>query len=282
MRKGIVIIVALLAVCMATRTACAAKKNLILKDDLNRTVSIPLPLKKIVSLAPNLTEIAFATGLGEKLAGITDQCNFPQSTKNIPRIGGVIDWSEEKVVSLNPDFVLALKSGDIKHKVKRLIDLGLNVFVFSIKNFDDLVRVVKIMGMLGNKDSADTLIKKIERILSHPHYKSRPKTAVFVSTDPLIPAGKDTFIDEIIRLAGGENAFDQKGYPRISFERLINVSPKYIVLACRAKKGFKNKILHLGLKTTIVKVDPDIYSRPGPRAIEAVKNLRSLIHGETK
>lgn len=247
------------------------------------TSTPPAIPRRIVSLAPNLTEILFAlrVPLGQ-IAGVTDYCNYPPAARTRPRVGGLIDWSAEKVLSLRPDLVLALQSGDLRQRVLALAQSGPAVMILKIDRWPELLAALETIGRrLSRGQEARRLIRELTRRLPPPWPTGQvpPRVAVLVSLDPLIPAGGETFIDDMIRLAGGENAFaPQRGFSSLAKEAFMAAAPQVLILALAGGTTLKTaeeaRWHALGWSPRIAAVDPDLFARPGPRAIEGILWLR--------
>jgi iron complex transport system substrate-binding protein len=218
------------------------------------------PPNRIVSLAPNITEILFAMGLGDRIAGVTNFCDYPNEARKKPKVGGIYNPSLEAVVSLEPDIIVMTKDGNTKEFEERLRSLKIKTYVFKAKRLHELPQGIRDLGTaLGVKEKAEGLSKEIEKglnkfkVRSHklipplPPFKSPLSKGGFkgvkgghgeirvlfiVWPEPLIVAGSGTAIDDAISLLGCENI--AKGtytsYPKYSVEEIIRKSPDVIFI----------------------------------------------------
>jgi len=246
--------------------------------------------ERIVSLAPSITEILFAGGLGDRVVGVTTFCDHPEEAKKKPKIGGMSNPSLEAVVRLRPDIVVMTTDGNPQGFDRRLNDLGIRTYVFRARRLGELPDAIRRMGIaLSAGAGFNALAERIERGL---HAFEREKVlngrrVVFIIwPDPLIVAGRDTAISDAIRMLGGRNIGDtaEGRYPRYSIEELIRRSPDVIFIG----KGHKDmkalaepllKRLH-SVKAVregrVFYVGDGLY-RLGPRVIEGIEELRDLV-----
>lgn len=267
-------------------------------DDVGRTVILPRPAERVVSLTPANTEIVFALGAGEKLVGVTTYCNYPEEAQEKEKIGNIIEVDLEAVVRLQPDLVLAgsLTPPEVVEKIEKL---GYPVFVCDAKTIAQVIEDVKKVALLLGMDRegkalSETMERGVEDIvnaISALSQKERPKVFHLIWHDPLWTAGKDTFIHEFIALAGGENVVsDLTGYVTLDLEELLRRDPDIITVV--STHGGENLPYNFVLSDERLKslkalqhgrvfaVDGDMVSRPGPRVVDALKTFAQIIHPE--
>jgi iron complex transport system substrate-binding protein len=207
-------------------------------DAVGRKVEVPARPARIVSLAPNLTEILFALGLEKEVAGVTLFCDWPREALDKPKVGGFINPSLEAILALDPDLVLATADGNRAEDVDRLAALGLAVFVIDTRSVAEIIDSILVIGRLtGTGDRARELADRIAgrlRLVAES-LRDRPALPVFVALgrNPLITAAAGTFVDELVTLAGGRNVVDSPTvkYPAFSLEQLVAADPAVIVSA---------------------------------------------------
>ncbi|HIP25859.1 MAG TPA: ABC transporter substrate-binding protein, partial [Archaeoglobus profundus] len=182
-------------------------KTITVVDDLGCTVTVKLYPKRIVSLAPSNTEILFALGLGNRVVGVTDYCNYPpevvklKEEGKIESVGGYTTVNVEKVAELKPDLVVA-HSGNGIGTIEAIRKLGIPVICLDPKNFEDIMRDIELLGKItGTEENATKLIKfmrskieEVEKIVSKA--KNRPRVVHIIWSDPIWVSGKGTFVDE--------------------------------------------------------------------------------------
>lgn len=255
------------------------------KDDRGVAVRLRSAPKRIVSLAPSLTEIVFLLGQQGKLAGVTRYCNYPPQAKALPKIGGIADPDVERIVAASPDLVLCTTDGNPKEKVRALEEIGIPCFAMSPQDlagiYAAIERVGALLGVPGRaKREADALRARAAAAARRKPGPG-PRVLFVVSTSPIIAAGKGTFMDELLSLAGANNAaasFSGR-YPRLSVESLLAVRPDLVFVAAmegvekfpdevtrwREVPAFRDGEVH--------SLDGDLVTRPGPRMVTALEEV---------
>ena len=277
--------------------ALANEFPLTITDDLNREVTILKQPKRIISLSPANTEILFALGLGEKVVGITNVCNYPSQIKEKEKIGDYDNPNLEKIIELEPDLILA-SHGNPTELINQLEELSYAIMYLNPKDINHIISSITTVGKItGNDKEAAKLTKemeeRIEAVLSETSSlveNNRPRVLYVVWYKPLWTAGSGTFIDELIQKAGGINiAGDIAGWPQMSLETVIEKNPQVIIIgysqdqpgliqAVRNEStldetdAFKNSQIHT--------IDTDIVSRTGPRIVNALEEMAKIIHPE--
>ena len=252
----------------------------------------PLP-KRIVSLAPAMTEIIFSLGLGERVVGVTTVCDRPQEARSKTKIGGMANPSLEAIVALKPDMVVMTSDGNPKAIADRLAKLGIRTHVFKSRRLTELPAGIREMGqVLGARPAADHLAENIEkaiRDISTLHHKLSQagtgggRKALFVIwPSPLIVAGPGTILDDAMKMSGLSNiASDGKvAYPRFSLEAVIERQPDLILIGKghddmkNLSKGFLKSLgmLEAVRKGRVCFMGDALY-RPGPRIPEGMEEL---------
>ena len=263
-------------------------------DDVGRKVEVPSNPKRIVSLAPSVTEILFALGLGDKIVGVTQFSDYPSGTALKEKIGTYIRPNIEKIVSLNPDLIIATADGNPREAVEQLEKLGLSIFTIFPEEINDIYHNMKDIGLItGKKEEgvalAESLEKRINEIADAVKGLKKPKVFFQIGTRPLYTAGKGTFIDRLITLAGGVNIVDAGTirYPAYSIERIIADGPDVMLwgIMNKSEKDARNfwerwqTIPAVG-NDRIYLVDPDTTNRPSPRLADGLELIARLLHPE--
>jgi iron complex transport system substrate-binding protein len=258
--------------------------------------SLPLP-KRIISLAPSMTEILFELGLGEKIAGVTSYCDYPEAAKAKPKIGGMSNPSLEAVVSLKPDLVVMTTDGNPREFEERLHALHIKTYVFTARRLSELPRGIRDLGeALGIKKRADILAREIEGgIGSAISNKSAPGTAKFTNKkvlfivwpEPLIVAGPGTAIDDAMVLLSLDNVASstKTAYPRYSIEEVIQQAPEVLFIGKASgmnmgtvSQGILKKLSSVpAVKNSAVCYVGDGLYRLGPRVVTGIKELAECV-----
>jgi len=260
-------------------------------DDLGRTVSIEKVPQRIVSLAPSNTEILFALGLGDKVVGVTEFCDYPEAAKAKPKIGGFAPFDLERVVALEPDLVLA---ADI-HKLEgipALEKLGITIFALAPETLDEVLASISLVGEItGKNQEANQLVRGLEERIKTITDKTEaldeaesPRVLYVVWHDPLWVAGSGTLADNLINNAGGKNiAHDLVGHKTIDIEMVIHRNPQVIIVthgvgAAVVKNEPRLAVTDAARENRVYQVEEDPFSRAGPRMIDALEELARIIH----
>ncbi len=261
-------------------------------DDLNRKIKFEKPPNRIVSLAPSITETLFFLGLGDKVVGVTRYCDFPPEAKTKKIIGGVIDPNYEIIVSLKPDLIIMTVEGNTKEAFDKLSSLGFKIFVTNPRNFEGIFKTILDIGKICGVEKraiflVDSLKNELGKIKKINTSKTKPKVFVLLSLNPLMTAGKNTFINEIIENAGGTNIAEnsKQNYPIFNREEILKLDPDIIILTDPEIE--KDELLNFfpewkhmkAIKENkIFKINPDILLRPSPRVILATKIIAQMIN----
>jgi iron complex transport system substrate-binding protein len=282
-----------------TPTAAVAE-DIELTDGLGRVISLPAPAQQIVSLAPSNTEILFALGAGSQVVGRDELSDFPAEAASLPSVGGGFgDYSNEDIVALKPDLVLAAEINP-PELVGALEELGLVVYWLpNPTSMEELFTNLETVALLtGRSKEASELITTLKARVVAVEEKvaaaqSRPK--VFYELDGSEPeapwtAGPGTFIDTLIQVAGGQNvATGLEGqYAQMSIEALLVQAPDIILLgdaaygvtpdSVAARAGWED--MPAVKNNKIYTFDDNLVSRPGPRLVDGLEELARLIHPE--
>lgn len=250
--------------------------------------------KKIISLAPNITESIYFIHADSLLAGVTEFCDYPPQTASKTKVGGYTNPNYEMITALDPDLILLTVEETSRPLYKALSDLGFKLMVHNPRTFDDVIRMINAHGQVTGKTEStkhltDSLIALKSKITSEntKNPLSQNKVFIAVGVNPLITANKNTFLNEIIDIAGLNNIY-QDGivqYPQINYEDVISKNPDYIIIAGDTTDAASNQkyITELSSKlgTTnaiknnrIIIIDQNLFFRPGPRILDAAQFIK--------
>jgi len=169
-------------------------------DDLSRPVSLPPRITRVITLAPNLTEMLFAVGAGEKVVGTDDFSNFPDAAKTLPKVGGM-QPNVEKIAALRPDLVIASTEGNHPNLAPALAAAKIPLFVVRTDRLHEITTAMKRLGDLLDAPRTEEAVRELDRAIAAQR-RTRPsaKRVMFaVWTDPLYVAGRQTFTDDLPR-----------------------------------------------------------------------------------
>ena len=255
-------------------------------DDLGRSVNIEGIPERIVSLAPSNTEILFALGLGEKVVGVTEYCNYPPEALN-----------KEKIIALQPDLILA-NSIHAEEVIPALEEIGLTVFALAAENVDGILEDIRMVGKItGSEGEASKLAIEMENRIEAitdvtKDLEERPRVFYITWHDPLFSVGSETTIQELVEKAGGANIFqDITGHGTVDLEEVIARDPE-VIIACTghgsaqaeplewAKEEPRLGVTEARKSNRIYQIDADLISRTGPRIVDALEEFAWFIHPE--
>ncbi len=259
-------------------------------DDLGRLVAINGTPQRIVSLAPSNTEILFALGLGDKVVGVTDWCDYPPEVLEKEKVGSYDTPDIEKMVVLNPDLIL-VAYGTTMDVINNMIGLGLTVFGIKTTDLDDLLNDIRRVGEITDKEvEADALTSEMKSMIeaiadATSELENRPRVFYIVWHDPLWTAGSETFIHELIEKGGGVNICQNiAGYTTISIEEVVARDPEIIITSEWSYDWALNSTelasTTAGQTGRIYTIDDDLVQRPGPRLVKGLEWFAYLIHPE--
>jgi iron complex transport system substrate-binding protein len=265
-------------------------------DEVGRRVSIPQPVRRIVSLAPNLTEIVYALGAEERLVGVTDYCDYPPAARQKPKVGGAVNPSLEQIVALKPDLVLAQAfTLNRRETVDALERLGIAVYSANSASVAGVLESTQhVAEAIGAQEKGETLIAGLRKRLDDLQQRLEgrtPRRVVFVVwIDPFVTIGKQTFIADALRRAGAESVVDvPQEWPRLSLEEVVRLQPEYLVLAdAHSEAPSDTAVKQLesrpawrtldAVRNRRIAVISEAINRPSPRLVDAIEELARQLH----
>jgi iron complex transport system substrate-binding protein len=264
-----------------------------LTDSYGRKVTIDKKPMRIISIAPNITETIAALNASDRLVGRTDYCDYPKSITKVSSIGNITDPSLEKIVELKPDVVIASNMTN-KGIITKLENLNIKVVVLEdTQSIDGTYDVIgKIGQIIDESDSANKIVsdmkKKIDMVASKVKNLKKVKVYYVISYGRYgdYTAGKNTYIDNLIQMAGGDNiAEDVTGW-KYSLEKIIQHDPDIIICTKypQMKLGFMKENGYNNLRAVregkVFEINNDILNRQGPRMVDGLLELAKIIHPE--
>jgi len=253
--------------------------------------------KRVVSLAPNLTEILFSIGAGERVVGVTTYDDYPEEVKKLPRVGGFIDPSVEAILALEPDLVICTPNPGGRNRMDALSRMGVVILVLPSYGMKDIFTVIETLGELferqeSARELAGSMKKRIVRVAELVQKVNRPRVLLVYGHRPIMAAGPGSFGDSMLKLAGGENVLkDSKmRYPNVPMEEIIRRMPEVIIDASSSGTGAEMtraevekvwgrwKVLPAVKNRRIHIFDSALWFRPGPRVAQGLEKLFSILH----
>lgn len=265
-----------------------------IKDDFENEVVLEKEPLRILSLAPNNTEILFALGLNERIVGVSNFCDYPEEAATKEKIGDAWNINVEKIIELNPDVVF--QYGSIDEAIStQLIEAGIKIVSYEPDSIQEVTNLILEIGKITNKmNEANNLAKNIndrkEEIVNKLKDADTVKVFYEIWNEPLMAAGPGSFIDEYITILKGENiAYDAEGkYPQFNVEVLIERNPDFYLssndVETKTLESIKNRDGYEDINAIkndkVYLLDGNIMSRPGPRVIDALELVAKTIHPE--
>lgn len=261
--------------------ACVESRTPAVTDGLGRSVVLPARVDRLVALAPNLTEMVFAVGAGEKIVGTDDYSNFPAAARALPKVGGM-QPNVEKIAALKPDLVIASTEGNHPSLAPALAAAGIPLYVVRTDRLDEIAPAIQRVGEMLDAPRTTEAVRELEREIAAQRRvrRRKPRVMFAVWIDPLYVGGRESFTDDLLKLSGAENAVQVTGWPQYSLESLLASPPELILyprgaVTPRQVEALQKRVPEL--RAEIVAVDEDIFQRPGPRVAQAARTLNAIL-----
>lgn len=301
--RALCLFVCVLAV--AASTACrhaencaqtdpAASREVV--DEAGRLVRVPLHPQRIVSLAPNLTETVYALGAGNRLVGDTTYCDYPEAAKAVAKVGDTLHPSLERIIALRPQLILVSTASQLETFTAQLQERCISVYVTDPHDLEAVFRSITNLGeLLDEREQAGKLVADLRARATNvgQAVKTPPPVKVFyqLSRAPLYTAGRDSFVTDLIKRAGGESVTaDVAGaWPRYSDEAALAARPEAIIMASEDAMGtaasteLAEPLKHSPANENkrVYTINGELLSRPGPRLIDGLEQLAHALHPES-
>lgn len=268
----------------------------VVTDELGRKMTVPDNLRRVVSLAPSITEIIFALGKEDLLKGVSRFSDFPAAAEKLPSVGSYIHLDLEKIVALKPDLCIGIKDGNPIAVVRKLERLGIPVYAVDPRDLEAILETIIQLGRLLDADpKAQAIVSdmrtRMERVKSlvgtSPH---NPRVFFQIGVSPIVSAGTQTYIHELIVMAGGRNlAEGPVPYPRYSREQVLGLSPDVMIITSMARGASFERVKKQWSRwpsmpavrdNRILLLDSNLCDRPTPRLIDGLERVAEAIHPE--
>jgi iron complex transport system substrate-binding protein len=263
-------------------------------DEAGRRVRLPLKIDRIVSLAPNLTEIVYAVGAGDRLVGDTTFCDYPAEAKNVAKVGDTMHPSAERIIALKPQIVLVSTASQLEAFTKQLDAQQITVYVTNPQSLEDVFRSIQTLGdLFGHHDATATLVSELRQRAAAVEVATKQIKSIKVfyqlSDSPLYTIGRESYLTDMLRRAGGVSVTaDVPGaFPRFSDEAALAARPEAIILPTGGSMGNANSNVVAALKNSpavlgnrVYKLNEDHLSRPGPRLVDGLEEIARVLHPE--
>ncbi len=280
---------ALFAVLAATAAPLPAAVEV--QDDAGQRMKFEQPVTRVVSLAPNITELMFAAGAGDRVIAADEYSDYPAAAHKLPRIGNAHALDLETLLALKPDLVIAWKSGSDVRQLAQLSALGIRIFYSEPRTLDDIPRTIETIGRLaGTEDTARAAAASLRERAAQltKRYAGMPPVRVFfeIWSPPLMTVNRNHLIDAVLRLCGGENVFAALDTltPTVSAESVVAADPEVILASGmgNARPQYLDAWqswprVHAVQRELVAAIPADLITRPGPRIFEGAAMACGII-----
>lgn len=253
-------------------------------DDSGRPIHLSAPARRILSLAPHVTELIFAAGAGSKLVGVTTFSDYPEAAKKIPLVGDYGKIDAERILAIKPDLVIGWQSGNSPADIASLERLGIPVFLTEPRRLEDIPRLLGAIGELAGTQAPAAVAANEFRTKSdilRQEYAGRPPVRVFYEIwhEPLMTINGDHLISAVIDLCGGRNLFSRAGglTPTISIEDVLAGNPQAVVASHSLQGWQAYPRLDAVRHGNLFYLHPDLIQRQTPRILEGARQMCAQI-----
>jgi len=274
-----------------------ARAQIQLDDDAGQTIILQQPARRIISLSPGLTELVYAAGGSDYIKGVVSYSDFPEHAKTLSRIGSYNALDIESILVLQPDLIIAWKSGNPKHQIEKLKRLGLTVYISEPRDFSDIpdtiIRLGKLMATDGiaeqNAHDFTRQLNELKQRYKIVNKKDRTRTFIQIWNNPVMSVNQEHLISRVISLCGGKNIFAQTNSLTYSpnMESILEHDPEIIIATGMAdaselwlKRWQQWPFLSAVKNNRLYAVNPDHLVRHTPRILLGVKEVCQLINPE--
>ncbi|MHA1723780.1 MAG: ABC transporter substrate-binding protein [Promethearchaeota archaeon] len=264
-------------------------------DSVGRKVKVPEHPERIISLAPSITETLYAIQVQDRVVGVTDYCNYPKAVVSKTRVGGFSSPNLNVIISLEPDLVIG-EYYDAQ-MVETLENNGITMVILIAHSMDEIVNNIRFMGQLVDAESqanelADTMQYRIDKVVFTVMQltEEEKKKCYFEVWETPIVAGGESFINDMIEKAGGINIFGNinEEFPTVSHEAVINGNPDVIFITVMGRKSYtvnvKDRegydVINAVINDQIYVCDDDVFTRAGPRSVQALELMAEYLYPE--
>lgn len=264
-------------------------------DDAARKLYFAKPPKRVVSLAPSITEMLFALGLDEQIVAVTDFCNYPPAAVAKPKIG-YTHPSLESLIALRPDMVAAPSEFLRADVLPKLDELKIPVLILQAKSVEDVLSHLRLLGRIFERSSAADAVtrhmrERLEQVVLAVRSADTVRVLYVLNSQPLITVGPESYIHQLIGLAHGSNIAGAASgaYPRLNMETVLDKDPQVLIFPVGSAEGVPEHEQRTWTRWTSVSavrhgrlhvVSADALNRPGPRVVEGLEQLARAIHPE--
>lgn len=293
-RLALLIILAFLT----TAAGCGAVSSgegIRIQDSRGAEIVLDSVPERIVSLSPANTEILYALGVGDRIIAVSEYCNYPADTANKTKLPTGEKLNIETLISMKPDIIFVSRMNAMEDQIKQLEDAGIKVVVTEANNLDKTYEIIRMTGQAtGKREEADKLVENMQESFEAIRKEAAkiPSKRVYVEVSPLEyglwSCGRGTFVQELLDIIGAKNIFeDVEGWSAVSEEQVIGRNPDIIITTASPTTGIEDPVGEImsranwsGISAVkngrVYMLDSDMLTRPGPRLVNAAKELMRI------
>ncbi len=240
------------------------------------------PKQRIISLSPANTELAYEAGLGSHLIAVSAYSDYPEQAKKLEQVSDWQGLNVERIIALKPDLILAWRGGNPQRPLDQIASLGIPIIYFDPQNIDEVIAAIGELAQYSeHPDVAHQNVAAMQAILAKQKQQysiANPRKRVFIQlgTQPLFSAGNHTIQNDVVKLCGGENIFENSAvqWPQVSREQVLTRKPEVILITGNeAQEKAVKSFWGAQLNVPIIRLNEDWFHRAGPRIINATEQL---------
>lgn len=282
--------------CSPDHTATPGPPARVVQDDLGRTVWLTRHPQRLISLAPSVTEMLFALGVGDRVVGVTSYCDYPPEARSRTTIGDTLHPSLERILALRADLVIASRASQLESFARRLGEFGVPLYVVETRALSDVPRSLRRLGLvLGHAQSGESVARRLQQQMSQIQQqvqgKDKPKVLLVIQREPLMVPGTKSYLADLVRQAGGTLIGPDEAREGViySLESVIAQRPQIIIVPGEGEQKTQRLPQYHWPKLAqtpamqaqqVYAVDADLIMRPGPRLVEGLSELARIFHPE--
>ncbi|HSO73402.1 MAG TPA: cobalamin-binding protein [Blastocatellia bacterium] len=257
-------------------------------DEIGREIRVKPEPRRIVSLAPSITETLFALGLGGRIVGVTSFCDYPPEAETIVKVGDTLRPSIERIVALKTDLVIASTASQLQQFVYNLDEVSIPVYVSDPRGVDGVLESILRIGELTGatvraQELKSELSARIEGVRTRLSGRERPRVLCILGSSPLITIGARSFITDLINQAGGQSISEELAgdYPQYSLETAVAKRPE-VIFNQTGEAGIPERLkpTPAGRSGRVFQLDDNLLMRPGPRIVDGLEQMARKLHPE--
>ncbi|MFN2239314.1 MAG: ABC transporter substrate-binding protein [Thermoanaerobaculia bacterium] len=275
-----------LLLCGLLSQGCRPAEGITVIDGLGREVQVPARIERVVTLAPNVTELVAAAGALDRIVGVDSESDYPPPVGRLPKVGH-LHPSLEAIAALRPDLVIASTSGNPPSLEGSLAALGVPLYVVRTDRLDDIPVAIRSLGRLFGGGGEEVAAELEEDLAAPPRSGRSLRVLLMLWPDPLFVAGRETFVSDLLERAGGTNAVAMSGWPTYSMEALIEEPPDVIlypqdaippevIAGLSAEGSLWNRVPAIR-SGRLHPIPDDLVLRPGPRVAQGLAAIDRIL-----